>query len=129
MLSPERRTGTVQTFHAAAETFPMDKDAPTQTMYLILYPESQKEEVVELLDSVGVPGFTETEKVLGRGRRGRHFDNSIWPGADGMIYAVVGPTHSKALAAALATYSHSLELRSRGLTGLHVFTWPCDQLF
>jgi hypothetical protein len=98
-------------------------------MYLILYPESDKEDVVRLLDSVGVPGFTETQKVVGRGPRGRHFDNAIWPGADGMIYAVVDPTHAHALASALSEHSRSLEARSKGLSGMHVFTWPCDQLF
>jgi hypothetical protein len=128
MLSSSRRADVVQTFDRP-KTFPADPDAPQQTMYLVLYPESQKEEVVELLDSVGVPGFTETQKVVGRGRRGRHFDNPIWPGADGMIYTVVGPTHSQALATALANYSRTLEGRSKGLTGLHVFTWPCEQLF
>ena len=97
-------------------------------MFLILYPESSKEEIVELLDSVGVPGFTETEKVIGRGQRGRHFDNPIWPGADGMIYAVVGPTHEQLLADALTNYNQSLETRSRQRSGVHVFTWPCNQL-
>jgi hypothetical protein len=97
-------------------------------MYVILYPDSNEEEVVQILDSVGVPGYTETRKVVGRGRRGRHFDNSIWPGADGMIFVVVGPTHARALESALTTYSRSLELRSRGLSGLHVFSWPCHQL-
>ena len=103
--------------------------ASRQTMFLILYPESFQEEVVELLDTVGVPGFTETEKVIGRGQRGRHFDNPIWPGADGMIYAVVPPTLVERLATALADYNRALESRSRSLSGLHVFTWPCDQLF
>jgi hypothetical protein len=111
------------------ETFPLDDTASSQkTMYLILYPDLCQEEVVQLLDSVGVPGFTETRKVTGRGQRGRHFDNSIWPGADGMIYVAVGPTHRRALASALTNYNRSLELRSRGLSGLHVFTWQCDQL-
>jgi hypothetical protein len=118
----------VQTFDKT-QTFAPDTVAPSQTMYLILYPESDREEVIRLLDSVGVPGFTETQKVVGRGRRGRHLDNAIWPGADGMIYAVVGPTHDRALGSALAAYSRSLEARSQGLSGMHVFTWPCDQLF
>jgi hypothetical protein len=97
-------------------------------MYLILYPDYCEEEVVKLLDSVGVPGFTETRKVTGRGQRGRHFDNSIWPGADGMIYVVVGPAHRRALVSALTNYNRSLELHSKGLSGLHLFTWQCDQL-
>ncbi len=99
-----------------------------QTLYLILYPQSSETDVIEILDRVGAPGFTETEKVVGRGRRVRHFDNQIWPGADGMIYTVVGSAQGEALAAALAEYSRGLEEHSMGLFGLHVFTWPCEQL-
>ena len=106
------------------ETVPPDDAAAAQTMYVILYPDTCEEEVVQLLDSVGVPGFTETHKVTGRGQRGHHFDNSIWPGADGMIYVAVGPAHHRALASALTNYNRSLELGSKGLSGLHV----CDQL-
>jgi hypothetical protein len=117
----------VQTFDRS-EIFPPTDDAATQTMYVIVYPDSCKEEVVEILDSLGVPGYTETQKVVGRGQRGRHFDNAIWPGADGMIYVVVDPTQGQALAMALTEYNRSLEMRSRGLSGLHVFTWNCEQL-
>jgi hypothetical protein len=116
----------VQTFERF-ETF-QPHDTASQTMYVILYPDTCEDEVVQLLDSVGVPGFTETRKVTGRGQRGRHFDNSIWPGADGMIYVVVGPTHRRALEVALTNYNRSLEQRSKGLSGLHVFSWSCDQL-
>jgi hypothetical protein len=97
-------------------------------MFLILYPDTCEEEVIQILDTLGVPGFTETRKVTGRGKRGRHFDNSIWPGADGMIYVVVGASQRGALASALTTYNRTLEGRSRGLSGLHVFTWSCDEL-
>ena len=117
----------MQTFDWS-EAFPLTNSASTQTMYVIVYPDSFKEEVVEILDSIGVPGYTETQKVVGRGQRGRHFDNAVWPGADEMIYVVVGPTQSRALATALANYNRSLEMRTKGLSGLHVFTWQCDQL-
>jgi len=116
----------VQTFESP-ETFSI-AGASSKTLFLIVYPDSSKEEVIQILDSVGVPGFTETEKVVGRGQRGRHFDNPIWPGADGMIYAVVGPPQVRPLATALTEYNRSLEMRSRQLYGLHVFTWACDQL-
>ena len=100
-----------------------------QTMYMIVYPDTLKEEVIELLDRVGVPGFTETQKVIGRGSRGRHFDTPIWPGADGMIYVLVGPELSVMLAAALTSFCQAVEQRSNGVYGLHVFAWPCRQLF
>jgi hypothetical protein len=102
--------------------------ATSGTFYLILYPQFVADDIVSLLDRVGVPGFTETNKVIGRGRRGRHFDNAVWPGADGMIYVVVGPDHAGALDASLAEYNRDLEGRSKGVSGIHVFTWPCDQL-
>jgi hypothetical protein len=78
MLGSDRRTYGVQTFDRP-ETFPLPDNEPARTMYVIVYPDSCKEEVVEILDSVGVPGYTETQKVVGRGERGRHFDNSICP--------------------------------------------------
>ncbi len=102
--------------------------ALNQRMFLILYPDYLKDEVIEVLDSVGVPGFTETEKVVGRGPRGQHFGTQIWPGADGMIYTVVAPEQAAAVAAALADLSTGVEYRSKGLFGLHVFTWSCDQV-
>src|SRR6516225_585354 len=98
------------------------------TMFLILYPQSSQEEVVALLDELGVSGYTQTDKVIGRGPRGHHFDSQIWPGADGMIYCVVGDDKRELLAAALSNFSHALEHNSKGLYGLHVFTWNCDQL-
>ncbi len=104
-------------------------DTPsTGTMFLIVFSESLRDEVIDLLDRVGVPGFTETQKVTGRGQRGRHFDNPIWPGADGMIYVVTSPEQSPTLASALSTYSHGVEKRSNNLYGVHVFTWPCAQV-
>ena len=102
--------------------------ALNQRMFLILYPDYLKDEVVEVLDNIGVPGFTETEKVVGRGPRGQHFGTQIWPGADGMIYTVVDPQQAQAVASALTALSSGVEQRSKGLFGLHVFTWSCDQL-
>ena len=103
-------------------------DRPVPTMYMIVYPEALRDGVIELLDQVGVPGYTETEKVIGRGSRGRHFDTPVWPGADGMIYALVGPELSEQLAAALTSFGQAVERRSKGVYGLHAFAWPCMQL-
>jgi hypothetical protein len=102
--------------------------AQQQTLYLILYPQSAQEEIVGILDDIGVSGYTETEKVVGRGPRGYHFDNQVWPGADGMIYCVVGMEKRYQLNTALVNFSWTLERNSKGLHGLHVFTWTCDQI-
>lgn len=105
------------------------RGARNRTMFMIVYPEYVKEDVLELMDRLQVPGFTETEKVVGRGPRGLHFDNQIWPGSDGMIYTAVSADTARVLEAALAEFSRGLEQRSRGLYGLHVFTWACEQAF
>ena len=107
-----------------------NQPAPTrsQTMYLVLYPQNLEDEVVAMLDALGVPGYTETQKVIGRGPRGHHFDTQVWPGADGMIFTVVNSDQAEAVASALANLSRELEQRSQGLFGLHVFSWSCQQL-
>lgn len=102
---------------------------PRSVMYMILYSELAEDSVLSTLDRIGVPGFTQLAKVTGRGPRGHHFDSRAWPGANGMIYCVVGPEQSRSLEPALETLSHTLERQSNGSQGLHVFTWTCQQLF
>jgi hypothetical protein len=98
-----------------------------QTMYMIVYSESAEEDLLAILDAVGVAGFTQTSRVLGRGPRGRHFDTQVWPGADGMIYTVVTQQQSDVLGPTLMNLSQRLEAESNGMHGLRVFTWPCTQ--
>ena len=100
----------------------------TRTFSLIVFPQGIEESVIGILDEIGVPGYTESEKVTGRGPRGRHFDNPIWPGADGAIFTVTTPSQASDLSSALLEFGHGLERQSRGLYGVHVFTWDCHQL-
>jgi hypothetical protein len=98
-----------------------------QVMCMILYSEFAVDAVRTTLDSVGVAGFTEFEKVTGRGPRGQHFDTHVWPGYDGVIYCVAGYPQSETLVQALTTLNATLEQNSSGKRGLHVFTWGCQQ--
>lgn len=98
-------------------------------MYMILYPKELEDEVVETLESTGVPGYTEMPKMVGRGRHTRHFDNPVWPGATGCIFTVV--SHREAQARLVPTFqalAASLDRRSHGLYGLHIYALPCLQL-
>ena len=96
-------------------------------MCMILYSDFAGDDVHATLDSIGVAGYTELTKVTGRGPRGQHFDTHIWPGYDGMIYCVVDPERSETLLAALGGLNTSIERSSQGTSGLHVFTWGCQQ--
>jgi hypothetical protein len=98
-----------------------------QVMCMILYSEFAVDSVHSVLNNVGVTGFTELSKVTGRGPRGQHFDTTVWPGYDGMIYCVASWEQSETLLQGLATLNATLEQNSSGTRGLHVFTWGCQQ--
>jgi hypothetical protein len=111
------------------EPQPTSAVTTTKAMYLILYPKEMEEEVVEALESVGVPGYTELPKMIGRGRRVRHFDNPVWPGATGALFSVLAPDEAnQKLVPVFKELSSTLEARSHGLYGLHMFALPCEQL-
>jgi hypothetical protein len=98
-------------------------------LYLILYPKELEDEIIQTLEAAGVPGYTEMPKMVGRGRHIRHFDNPVWPGATGCVFTVV--THQQAETALLPPFralAASLDTRSNGLYGLHIFALPCDQV-
>jgi len=100
-----------------------------KAMYMILYPKELEEEIIQALESAGVPGYTELPKMIGRGRRIRHFDNPVWPGATGALFTVLSPAEASAsLVPTFKALAATLEVRSHGLYGLHMFALPCEQL-
>jgi hypothetical protein len=101
----------------------------SRQLYLILYPKELEDEIIQALESTGVPGYTEFPKMIGRGRKIKHFDNPVWPGATGAVFTVV--TAEEARQMLLPTFealAASLDTRSHGLYGLHMFALPCEQL-
>ena len=101
----------------------------TREMYFILYPKELEDEIIQALESTGVPGYTEMPKMVGRGRHLRHFDNPIWPGATGALFTVLPRAEAQAnLIPTFRSLAANLETRSNGLYGLHMFALPCEQL-
>jgi hypothetical protein len=104
-------------------------DGRTREFYLILYPKELEDEVIQALESTGVPGYTEMPKMIGRGRKIRHFDNAVWPGATGAVFTVLTPEEARErLLPTFRSLAASLDARSHGLYGLHIFALPCQQL-
>lgn len=104
-------------------------ESESREMYMILYPKELEDEVIQTLESAGVPGYTELPKMIGRGRHSKHFDNPVWPGATGCVFTVI--SHREAQARLVPTFqalAASLDHRSHGLYGLHIFALPCLQL-
>ena len=114
------------------ESHPLERSqgvARSRQLYLILYPKELEEEVIQTLESAGVPGYTEMPKMVGRGQRVRHFDNAVWPGATGAVFTVVAPDEAQqALVPSFRALAAKLDSRSHGLYGLHMFALPCEQL-
>jgi hypothetical protein len=101
----------------------------TRELYLILYPKELEDEVIQTLEAAGVPGYTEMPKMVGRGRRVKHFDNPVWPGATGALFTVLSADEAQqALVPTFRALAATLEERSHGLYGLHMFALPCEQL-
>jgi hypothetical protein len=113
-----------------AQPFTTDRGLrESQEMYLILYPKELEDEIIDTLESTGVPGYTEMPKMVGRGRHVKHFDNAIWPGATGCVFTVL--TERQAQERLLPTFealAATLDTRSHGLYGLHIFALPCEKL-
>jgi len=97
-------------------------------LYLILFPNGFEEQVEGILDEIGAPGYSEGPNLVGRGSRGRHFDNQVWPGATGEIFTAIETDQAEALMQRLRALDDELQRSSRGLHGLHVLTWPCQRL-
>jgi hypothetical protein len=95
---------------------------------LILYPKELEDEILELLEVEQVPGYTAMPKMVGCGRRIRHFDNPVWPGASGAVFSVVTHNQAAALALTVRRYSDRLAARSHGFYGVNFFALPCRQL-
>src|SRR6266852_9756730 len=114
------------------ETKQVGVDADVRTaleIYLILYPKELEDEIIDTLEATGVPGYTEMPKMVGRGRHIRHFDNPVWPGATGAVFTVVLPEEARTkLLPPFEALAASLETRSHGLYGLHIFALPCEQI-
>jgi hypothetical protein len=107
----------------------VDELPTTREMYLILYPKELEDEVIQTLESTGVPGYTEMPKMIGRGRHIRHFDNAVWPGATGCLFTVVTPFEARrTLVPTFQALAANLETRSHGLYGIHIFALPCEQV-
>lgn len=105
-----------------------ETDDAARVLYLIMYPGGFDERVIKLLEALGVPGYSEGPKLHGRGPRGRHFDNAVWPGQTGEIFTAIPPSQAEPLMQRLRALDSEIRGSSHGLQGLHVLTWPCQQL-
>ena len=90
-----------------------------RTYCVILFPAHLEDQIQQLLDEVDVPGYSRAPDVVGRGPRGRRFNNQVWRGATGEIFTAVDDEQVEELRQRLTAFDASLRAESRGLYGLH----------
>lgn len=89
-------------------------------LLFITYDADFDEDLMEMLNSLGVAGFTKWDRVLGKGQKGEpRLDNPVWPGFNCAVAAVVGDDDQERVLEELKKYSFQREGK-----GFKVFVLP-----
>ncbi|MDK2800083.1 MAG: hypothetical protein PWQ70_1702 [Clostridiales bacterium] len=89
-------------------------------LLFITYDVDYDEEVMEILESLKITGYTKWDRVLGKGKNSDpKLDNSVWPGFNCAIAMVISDEHQEEILEKLKKFS----LKLNG-TGFKVFVLP-----
>jgi nitrogen regulatory protein PII len=102
--------------------------APTKKYHqmkaiFIIYAQSHTEPIEEVLDRLGIRGFTRWEETHGRGtQKGEpHYGTHAWPTKNGTILTIVENQKAEALLKALKRINEEAEQQ-----GLRAFVWEAE---
>ena len=94
-------------------------------MFLLIYDVDFDEDVIEILSTCCVAGYTKWDRVMGRGERSEpKMDDAVWPGFNCAVMMGV----EKELEAVVSEALQSLHKRMGG-KALKVFSWPLEKVF
>lgn len=89
-------------------------------LLFITYDADLDEEVMEMLNSLGVNGFTKWDRVLGKGKNSEpKMDDSVWPGFNCAVAAVISDDAQERILDDLKKFSLRLDSK-----GFRVFVLP-----
>lgn len=89
-------------------------------LLFIIYDADFDEDVMEMLNSLGVTGFTKWDRALGKGQKSEpRLDNPVWPGFNCAVAAVVSDDDQERILEELKKYSFQ-----RDGKGFKVFVLP-----
>jgi hypothetical protein len=87
----------------------------------IIYDMVLDDEIVKMLDEVGITGFTRWPRLTGRGpKSGARLDSHVWPGANAAVMTVQDDQAVSALMAKLQSLRNDVGAK----TGVWAFTSP-----
>lgn len=89
-------------------------------LLFITYDADLDDDVMEMLDSLGVNGFTKWDKVLGKGKNSEpKLDTSVWPGFNCAVAVVISDNDQERILEELRKFSLRLDGK-----GFRVFALP-----
>lgn len=89
-------------------------------LLFITYDADLDDDVMEMLDSLGVNGFTKWDKVLGKGKNSEpKLDTSVWPGFNCAVAVVISDDDQERILEELRKFSLRLDGK-----GFRVFVLP-----
>jgi nitrogen regulatory protein PII len=94
-------------------------------MIMIVYNEVVEEELVEILEGLGIHSYTKWQRVLGRGDRSSpHMDTHIWPGTNAVLGIVLEDADkTRQLTGRIRKLDEQV-----GDKGLFALMWPVDRI-
>lgn len=93
-------------------------------MVMVVYNEAIDIEVMELLESCALKGYTQIKSVYGCGRAsGTHLGNDIWPGRNNLLYLACEEKEARQFLSCVR------ELRKKiGKEGIKAFILPLEEI-
>ncbi|HEX4892060.1 MAG TPA: hypothetical protein VFV47_02135 [Hyphomicrobiaceae bacterium] len=96
-------------------------------MLVLIFRSTFSEEVLQILDGLKLPGYTEAREVLGTGSEGRVFDSHAWPGHNTMVLSAMKANDVSRVVDALKAFSKERHQEGEQVP-IRIFAVPCEQM-
>ncbi|MCG3204927.1 MAG: hypothetical protein KCHDKBKB_01644 [Elusimicrobia bacterium] len=102
------------------------KDQSFQLL-LLVFRSGFSKEILEILDALKLPGYTEAPTVFGRGTDEPVFESHAWPGHNSLVLSALSKEDVARVVAALTDFTNKREKEGEHVP-LRVYSIPCTQL-
>ena len=95
-------------------------------LVLVIFHEVYRERIREILEGLGVPGYTELRELSGSGEGGRRYDTSVWPGRNAAVLTVAEAAEAERVVKEVRAFKEQLGARAGRSGGVKVFVLPVE---
>jgi nitrogen regulatory protein PII len=95
-------------------------------MVLAIFHEVYGDRVRDVLEGLGVPGYTQFRGLSGRGATGLRYDTAVWPGRNAALLTVVDDAVATRVVKELRTFKEALGTRTGRPGGIEAFVLPVE---